>query len=263
MREFFDADEAAVELQRLTKLEWTAAQVLREAENGNLPICFQHQGKIGVFNRQESELSLSIFRKSLRTTYLPRGSYLRVQGHPMLTDVHQKQVSLSPRNLELAKLARGASEVSVTPSETLRIVSESGGFKDNAAMLLVPSTEWIFHADDLGKLISITHSEPLKSVTATRDTEIESPTAKVKPITKRRTWEDVALTYIVGVMKSGQYSTCKQLFIALEDKTGTNSPFDKGTGTNRGSLFVREISQSLSLKTLQNNWPKLLDLVKK
>ena len=106
MREFFDADEAAVELQRLTKLEWTAAQVLREAENGNLPICFQHQGKIGVFNRQESELGQSIFGKALRTMYLPRGSYLRVQGHPMLTDVHQKQDSLHTRNLELVKLAR-------------------------------------------------------------------------------------------------------------------------------------------------------------
>ena len=152
MREFFDADEAAVELQRLTKLEWTAAQVLREAENGNLPICFQHQGKIGVFNRQESELGQSIFGKALRTMYLPRGSYLRVQGHPMLTDVHQKQDSLHTRNLELVKLARGASEVNVTPSETLRIVCESGGFKDTAAAVLqVPSTAWLFHADDLSK----------------------------------------------------------------------------------------------------------------
>lgn len=91
MREFFDATEAAVELQRLTKLEWTAAQVLREAENGNLPICFQHQGKIGVFNPEESELGQSIFGKALRTTYLPRGSYLRVQGHPLLTNVNKKK----------------------------------------------------------------------------------------------------------------------------------------------------------------------------
>lgn len=151
MREFFDATEAAVELQRLTKLEWTAAQVLREAENGNLPICFQHQGKIGVFNPEESELGQSIFGKALRTTYLPRGSYLRVQGHPLLTNVNKKQVSLCPRNLELVKAARGASEVSVTASETLRIVSESGGFKDTAAAVLqVPSIAWLFHADDLG-----------------------------------------------------------------------------------------------------------------
>lgn len=155
MREFFDATEAAIELQRQTKLEWTAAQVLREAENGNLPICFQHQGKIGVFTPEESELGQSIFGKALRTTYLPRGSYLRVQGHPVLTNVNKKQVSLCPRNLELVKPARGASEVSVTASETLRIVSESGGFKDTAvAVLQVPSTAWLFHADDLGKFAS-------------------------------------------------------------------------------------------------------------
>lgn len=36
MREFFDADEAAVELQRLTQLEWTAAQVLRQTKAGRL-----------------------------------------------------------------------------------------------------------------------------------------------------------------------------------------------------------------------------------
>lgn len=162
------------------------------------------------------------------------------------------------------KPARGASEVSVKASETLRIVSESGGFKDTAAAVLqVPSTAWLFHADDLSQLTSLIHSEHLKSATFTSDTEVESNSAKAKTTTKRRTWEDVALTYIVEIMKSEQYSTCKQLFIALEEKAGNDSPFDKGTGANRGSLFVREISSSLSLKTLQNNWPKLLNLVQK
>ena len=61
MREFFSADEAAAELQRLTQTSWSAAQVMREAEQGSLPICFQYQGKIGVFKRQDAELVRAIF----------------------------------------------------------------------------------------------------------------------------------------------------------------------------------------------------------
>ena len=77
---------------------------------------------------------------------------------------------------------------------------------------------------------------------------------------KRRTWIDVAGPYITGVMQSGQYADAKQLFNALErlaDSEG--SPFDRGVAHNRWKLFLRETSKSLSLKTVQNNWQKLLD----
>ena len=83
--------------------------------------------------------------------------------------------------------------------------------------------------------------------------------ARAKP----RTWWDVSSAYIVEVMQAGQYATAKELYRALEAKAGPNAPFDKGTGANRGSLFVREIAQPLSVKTVQNNWPALRELVKK
>ena len=167
MREFFNADEAAAELQRLTQTSWTAAQVMREAEKGSLPICFQYQGKIGVFNRQESELVRAIFGNALRTGYLPRGSYLRVQGHPVLTDAHQKQDELQARNLELVNSVNGAFECRVAPSETLRIVADSGGFKGTAAApFRVSSSGWLFHTDDLNKLASTTRATPTQSLTA-------------------------------------------------------------------------------------------------
>lgn len=77
----------------------------------------------------------------------------------------------------------------------------------------------------------------------------------------RRTWLDVAGTFVVGVMRSGQYATAKELFRALEDGAGgSDSPFDKGTGQHRGSLYVREIGKPLSLKTLLNNMSKLREL---
>ena len=80
---------------------------------------------------------------------------------------------------------------------------------------------------------------------------------------KPRTWWEISSAYIVEVMQAGQYATAKELYRALEAKAGPNAPFDKGTGVNRGSLFVREISQPVSLKTVQNNWPALRELAKK
>ena len=88
-----------------------------------------------------------------------------------------------------------------------------------------------------------------------------APVMKTKA--KRRTWWDVSSPYIVDVMRAGQYATCKELYRALEAKAGPDSPFDKGTGDNRGSLFVRDIAESLSLKTVQNNWQSLREQAKK
>lgn len=75
---------------------------------------------------------------------------------------------------------------------------------------------------------------------------------------KRRTWRDVALPYMVEVFKAAQYTTAKEFYRALEKKAGAGSPFDRGTGPNSDSLFVREISEKLTLKTVQNvAWPQL------
>lgn len=71
--------------------------------------------------------------------------------------------------------------------------------------------------------------------------------------TKRRTWRDVTWLYMVKVVRTGQYKTAKDFYRALECKAGTaDSPFDLGTGPHRNALFVREISETLTLKTVQN-----------
>ena len=80
---------------------------------------------------------------------------------------------------------------------------------------------------------------------------------------KPRTWWEISSAYIVEVMQAGQYATAKELYRALEAKAGPNAPFDKGTGASRGSLFVREIAQPLSLKTVQNKWQTLRELAQK
>ena len=92
--------------------------------------------------------------------------------------------------------------------------------------------------------------------------EVPAPTepASKTPaqIAKRRSWLDVTGVYVAEILRTGQYANAKALFNALESKAGTGSPFDRGVGANRGSLFVRELSQTLKMKTVQNNWEKLL-----
>jgi hypothetical protein len=77
---------------------------------------------------------------------------------------------------------------------------------------------------------------------------------------KRPAWLDVTGNYIAGIMKDGQIVSAKVLYRELEAKAGPESPFDKGTGQNRGSLYVREIAAPVSLKTMQNNWSEIRSL---
>ena len=90
-----------------------------------------------------------------------------------------------------------------------------------------------------------------------------SPAPVVQAKAKRRSWWDAASPYIVKIMQGGQYATAKELYNALDAKAGPNSPFDQGTGNNRYSLFIREIAAPLKIKTVQNNWQKLLNAAAK
>ena len=92
-----------------------------------------------------------------------------------------------------------------------------------------------------------------------RATDTATPAPVVAANAKRRSWWDVSSPYIVEIMQAGQYATAKELYNALEAKAGSDSPFDKGTGNNRFGLFIRELATPLALKTVQNNWQKLLN----
>jgi hypothetical protein len=101
------------------------------------------------------------------------------------------------------------------------------------------------------------------TVTATSDAmEPEPQTAPETPGEKSiAKWLSVSSDYIAGVMKEGRYGTAKELFKALEAKAGhESSPFEKGTGNNRDSLFVRAIHCHVSMKTMQNNWSEIRSL---
>jgi hypothetical protein len=78
------------------------------------------------------------------------------------------------------------------------------------------------------------------------------PVKKTNKRSKKRTWRDVAMPYIVQTLRSGQYSTAKELYNELMRTSGSvDSPFEKGIGPHRHELFVREISQSIALSTFE------------
>lgn len=93
--------------------------------------------------------------------------------------------------------------------------------------------------------------------------EAATPAPVVAAKEKAQTWWEICSPYIVEVMQAGQYATFKNLYRALEAKAGPNAPFDRGEGANLGSLFVREIAQAVSFKTVQNQWKSLRELARK
>lgn len=106
-------------------------------------------------------------------------------------------------------------------------------------------------------------AEPAPLNATAQDTAMPAPVVtvavpqivKAQMQAKRQTWRDVSWPYIQTVFASGQYPTAKVFYKALLDAAGKGgSPFDKGTGTNAGSLFVRATNKPLALKTVENAW---------
>jgi hypothetical protein len=109
------------------------------------------------------------------------------------------------------------------------------------------AADYVRYVDDVGAGLSAGFAfpnapQPAPLVTSSKNT------------IKRRTWRDVALPYVVDIFKAGNFTTAKALYSAVESKAGKDSPFERGTDANRGKLVVRELSKTVSLKTIQNKW---------
>lgn len=108
------------------------------------------------------------------------------------------------------------------------------------------------------------HTPPKSGLQQQGQAAITAASKKPNRGTKDRNWWSIARSYIVEVMRAGQYGTAKDVFRALESKVGEpDSPFELGTGNNRGSLYIPEIGQTLALKTFQNKFKELRELQKK
>jgi hypothetical protein len=72
------------------------------------------------------------------------------------------------------------------------------------------------------------------------------------------TWLDKVRGYVVEFQRQGNYRSAKTLFSALECATGEDgSPFEKGSGTDRGKLVIRATGVAVAGKTLSNRWQEI------
>jgi hypothetical protein len=152
-------------------------------------------------------------------------------------------------------------------SALLTVRSVSSGKPSTASNLSVFIDEWLYAEDFNGWLEVAGFLEPyrlpveaLAAIEQDQQSDQDEASGATVRLAGPTTWWSIASAYMVEKLKAGQYTTAKSLYHALEAEAGSDtSPFAKGVGANRGSLFVKEINQTLSLKTVQNNWPQLKD----
>jgi hypothetical protein len=71
---------------------------------------------------------------------------------------------------------------------------------------------------------------------------------------RRSNWRDVALTYVVETYRTGKYKTARVFYQTLVNRADSqNSPFK----VRDRELFLSEIGQSVSEKTIQNAMPEI------
>ena len=91
--------------------------------------------------------------------------------------------------------------------------------------------------------------------------ETNTPKGVSSTVKIQRKWWDIASPFMAKTLKDEHCTSAKALYNALGATAGqADSPSNIGNGTHRGSLIVREITQPLALKTVQNHWQKLKDL---
>lgn len=72
------------------------------------------------------------------------------------------------------------------------------------------------------------------------------------------TWLDGVRDYVVTVQQQERCKSAKEFFAALERLTSEEgSPFEKGTGADRGKLVIRATRAAVAEKTLSNRWKEI------
>lgn len=79
----------------------------------------------------------------------------------------------------------------------------------------------------------------------------------VETVSAQKSWLDITASYVVEVMHVHQCTSAKDLYNKLHNLVDDSSPFDIGKGQNRGSLVIKKLNSTVSLKTFQNRWGEI------
>lgn len=172
LKKFFTAAEAAQWIGRESGESIQAADIHRLAESYALPICYRFRGSLGVFDRPcaVGNLATSVmqaaFAQAKRKAYFPAG-YLRTTSGARLgaeTEDLQGMVSradhVSAGPVTIAQPARGFEGLDFDPeAEMLWPLGDKGM---RTLRKSISSGDWLFHVDDLAKLVP-TRASPSES----------------------------------------------------------------------------------------------------
>ncbi len=251
---YLNAVDAAAELAHITGKTWSADGVLIEAQAERLPACFRFTGELTISSMdgkpEGTPPRIIDFSGIVRALLPPSDDGLRYPLMPVeLAEAFG--IKYSHHN---GAFVRGAA----LPTE----FHHGGRIKNGhhvhcfAESCDVPLEELLFDVDDLAALTT-PDIEPDEGQPHSTSNPADT-TAR-----KRPAWFEAVTPYMLKTLRSGQISSAKALFRELEKTAGGESPFDIGTDQHRGSLYVRDHLQSMSLKTLRNKFPELRAMLKK
>ena len=163
MGELFNVHEAAAELQRLTQTSWTAAQVLRAAKSGRLPVCFDFVGEL-VVHSVDGRLEPGGTRPRVLdfdgvVRSLTRPTADGICGFGVLVEI--KEAHSFKFSHKDGKRTRGiALPTEYSYGGRIKVGHKVECWIEDAG---VTTDAFLFHTDDLNKLISTAQAVPALS----------------------------------------------------------------------------------------------------
>lgn len=101
------------------------------------------------------------------------------------------------------------------------------------------------------------HAEQVEKAQAD-DVEMKGQKSPVPAKRPKSDFKTLVGDYLSAKLREVRINTAKSLYAAVEADAGTDaSPFDRGTGGNRGKVVHRGTGKPFSVKTFQNNWADL------
>jgi hypothetical protein len=88
-----------------------------------------------------------------------------------------------------------------------------------------------------------------------KDLEMPSAVAFKKELGSSRGWFETHGEYVIEIQRVNKCSKVKDLYAALVNAARAgDSPFEIGSGENRGALVIKSNKKTLAFKTLANKW---------
>ncbi len=199
------------------------------------------------------------------TAYLTHGREMAARYGYTIEGNIPEGVERVKRRIRLAMLAEKTPDV-MSPLDGVLLLRRAGidvfhELLDAVAAIQLDSDDWQHNYRLLKGLAEPKQTVPSTCIAPAQNTATPAlvvagnePVPARKRPSKRRTWRDVAMPYVVETYRAGKYKTAHVFYVALVNKAGLeNSPFT----LHDRELFMTDIGKSLAEKTIENAMPEI------